>query len=482
MIGNVISSYKIIAKLGEGAMGMVYKGMDFMLDREVAIKVLRPELARYPDLVERFRAEAVTLARLQHANIATLYSFLRQGDDYFMVMEYVPGETLDALLRRSGALPSQQAVALFSQALEGIACAHRMGVIHRDIKPANVMLTPAGVVKVMDFGIARAINSTQKMTREGRLVGTVEYMSPEQIRGEALDARSDIYSSGVMLYEMLTGRVPFSSTSEFAIMQGHVSAPPLPPRELAPDIPPDVEQVLLRALAKAPEQRFQTAEDFRAALLGLAPAPDVTFTTQSLAPPVTLPMPPQGDDLSSAASVSVVPTAPIPGPPMRGIKETRMAAVDPPPQVVAPIPSGNPPRQPAAWPVRAENEESHLRLYWKHYAAGGATAVILVSIAAAMLGGLLRRPTPTPGSTVTPQPTAVMQQPTIDIRATPDLAPQIEPGKMVTPGAFADATAPDDQSNTEKATRANRRKSAAEAAARKEKARKAAEARRLLNQ
>jgi serine/threonine protein kinase len=303
-----------------------------------------------------------------------------------------------------------------------------------------------------------------------------------------------------MLYEMLTGRVPFSSTSEFAIMQGHVSAPPLPPREIAPGIPPDVEQVLLRALAKAPEQRFQTAEDFRAALLGQAP--DMAFATQPLAPlPVTLPMPPQGDGQSSASPTSVTQAAPQPGPQMRDIKETRMspadatpqmrdiqetrmAPADSTPQAIYTTPVGNPDMRPATWPTRTENEESHLRLYWKHYAAGGATALALLSIIAVgvMVGGVLKQSTSTPNPTVTPQPTIVMPLPITNIQATPDSAPQLEPDKLATPDIFAGPRASDEKSNAAKATRTVRRKTNAEAADRKEKERKAAEARKLLNQ
>src|SRR5262252_530807 len=172
MINNVVGSYKVLEKIGEGGMGAVYKGVDLMLEREVAIKALRPELARQPDVVERFRAEAVTLAKLNHPNIATLYSFLRQGDDFFMVMEFVRGETLDSVLRKSGGMSVERAVPLFCQALGGIDHAHRFGIIHRDIKPANMMLTSGpsvagaaateravpgavetGLIKVMDFGI-----------------------------------------------------------------------------------------------------------------------------------------------------------------------------------------------------------------------------------------------------------------------------------------------------------------------------------------
>ncbi|HXF40636.1 MAG TPA: serine/threonine-protein kinase, partial [Blastocatellia bacterium] len=212
MVGSVVGNYKIIDKIGEGGMGAVFKGVDLMLEREVAIKMLRPELARQPNVVERFRTEAVTLAKLNHPNVATLHSFFRQGDDFFMVMEYVRGETLEDVIRKNGAMPCDQAVEMFCMALEGIDHAHKMGIVHRDIKPANMMLTETGTIKVMDFGIARVLG-TDRLTKAGHLIGTVEYMSPEQVRGDETDARSDIYSLGVLLYEMLTGRVPFNSTS-----------------------------------------------------------------------------------------------------------------------------------------------------------------------------------------------------------------------------------------------------------------------------
>ncbi len=278
MIGNVIGNYKIIEKLGEGGMGAVYKGLDLMLEREVAIKVLRPELSRQPELVERFRSEAVTLARLNHPNIATLYSFFRQGEDFFMVMEFVPGQTLDAVIKRFGALPYDQAILLMSQVLEAVAHAHAMGIIHRDLKPANLMLTHTGAIKVMDFGIARALGAA-RMTRAGRVVGTIEYMSPEQVRGQQTDARSDIYSLGIVLYEILTGRVPFQSDSEYELMRAQIEVAPLPPRELVPQVPPAMEQVILRALAKQPEARFQTANEFQTALLAVT-APTLTANLQ----------------------------------------------------------------------------------------------------------------------------------------------------------------------------------------------------------
>src|SRR6266571_2664342 len=261
MIGSVVGNYKIVDKLGEGGMGAVFKGVDLMLEREVAIKMLRPELASQANVVERFRSEAVTLAKLNHPNVATLHSFFRQGNDFFMVMEFVRGETLDAVIKRQGAMPCDRAVELFCHALEGIDHAHKMGIVHRDIKPANMMLTELGSIKVMDFGIARVLG-TDRMTRAGHLIGTVEYMSPEQVRGEETDARSDIYSLGILLYEMLTGRVPFNSSSEYELMRSHIEEAPKPPGTFAPQIPVIVEQAIMRALAKKPEARQRSANEF----------------------------------------------------------------------------------------------------------------------------------------------------------------------------------------------------------------------------
>jgi len=267
MIGNIIGSYKIVEKIGEGGMGAVYKGIDFMLNREVALKAIRPELARQPEIVERFRTEAITLAKLNHPNIATLYNFLRQGDDYFMVMEFVNGEGLDSILRTLGQPSVGMALALFCQALKGIDHAHKMGVIHRDIKPANIMLTQSRSIKVMDFGIARVLGAA-RMTRQGSVVGTIEYMSPEQIQGLATDQRSDIYSLGILLFEMLTGRLPFISDNDYQLMRLQVESLPPSPRDLVNHIPPEVEEAIMKALAKSPENRFQTVNELGEALLG----------------------------------------------------------------------------------------------------------------------------------------------------------------------------------------------------------------------
>lgn len=266
MIGQIIGNYKIEEKLGEGGMGAVYKGVDTMLDREVAIKALRPELASQTSIVERFRSEAVTLAKLNHPNIAALYTMFRQGEELYMVLEFVRGETLDTILQKRGALPAEEAIPVFCQVLDGIDHAHEFGIVHRDIKPANIMLTENGKLKVLDFGIARLLGSA-RMTRAGNIIGTLEYMAPEQVKGQETDARSDIYALGMMLYEVLTGKTPFDTENEFELMKLQTEETPKSPREINPDIPEEVEAAIMTAIAKNPDERFQTAGDFRQELI-----------------------------------------------------------------------------------------------------------------------------------------------------------------------------------------------------------------------
>ena len=272
MIGVTLGSYEITDKIGSGGVGDVYRAVDHLLGRNVALKFLRPGLADCAEVVQRFHAEARTLGQLIHPNIAVLYCMLREGDSLAMVMEYVEGRTFGQLLA-SGALPPERALPLLLQALEGIGHAHAAGVIHRDIKPSNLMLSGNGCVKVMDFGVARCLG-TVRQTRDGHMIGTAQYMSPEQVRGLESDARSDVYALGVLAYEMLTGEVPFDSENEYELCRAHVEQPPRAPRTLAPEISVELESVILRALEKDPADRFPSVHALREALQAAAPASD----------------------------------------------------------------------------------------------------------------------------------------------------------------------------------------------------------------
>ncbi len=489
MIGNVVGSYKIVEKIGEGGMGAVFKGIDMMLEREVAIKMLRPELASQPQVVERFRSEAVTLAKLNHPNIATLYSFIRQGEDFFMVMEFVRGETLDSLIRRLGAMPCDKAIALFCQALEGMDHAHRMGIIHRDIKPANMMLTEAGTLKVMDFGIARVLG-TSRMTRQGNIVGTIEYMSPEQVRGQETDARSDIYSLGILLYEMLTGRVPFSSDSEYDLMQMQIESAPQPPRVFSAQIPPMVEQAIMRALAKRGEARFQGAAEFRNALLGgrnTAPSPvsgvqpvSLSEPTRMIGSPVIAP-PISG---SAPAETRLAGRTPA-GSSADQMKQTRLA-----PQGNAAFAYGASQSvgmyPPAAMPPPAK---SNVKLF---IGIAAALLVVMIGGAAVLFTVLMKpaagakEPASPPAQSIAPSTApsagAGADQPSIPVQAPAQSTPPVDLARP-TGDSLAGGTVPaGENTNTRKAVKSVSKESSAEAAARKEKERKAAEARRLLSQ
>ena len=226
MIGRTVGKYKIVERLGRGGMGTVYKAVDETLDREVAIKVLNADFGD-SDILKRFRAEAVTLARLNHPGIATLYELYRDGDELLMVMEFVRGETVHELSERLGALAPPQAAHLAMQVLDALSHAHRAGVVHRDLKPANLMITETGIVKVMDFGIARVLG-TEHFTQGGYMMGTPAYMAPEQVLGGDIDGRADLYAVGVVLYRLLSGQLPFSADTAIAMVQKQVNDSPIP--------------------------------------------------------------------------------------------------------------------------------------------------------------------------------------------------------------------------------------------------------------
>jgi serine/threonine-protein kinase len=261
-----IGQFEVQELLGEGGIGQVYAARDTVLDRMVAIKSLRAELLSDKSFVARFRGEAKNLALLSHPNITTLYTLLEEGGSLYMVMEMVRGQTLEAILEQRGApFTTQEALAIVAQAVDGLSYAHEMGIVHRDIKPANLILTSSGLLKIMDFGIARA-QGTQRMTRDGSIVGTLAYMSPEQCRGQEVDGRTDQYSLGIVLYEMLTGKVPFESTTDYELMQAHINSPPEWPSRRVPGIAPHAEKALMKALSKKPHDRFSTLTAFKEAL------------------------------------------------------------------------------------------------------------------------------------------------------------------------------------------------------------------------
>jgi serine/threonine protein kinase len=248
--------YKILSQLGAGGMGIVYHGVDVMLEREVAIKKLRSEFSSTPDIAERFKREAKIQARLNHPNIAHLYSFFKDGDSFYIVMEFVDGTPLSKLKP----MPWPQAVAMFLEILEGLEYAHSLGVLHRDLKPDNIMAGPKGEVKVMDFGIAHVLGSVRQ-TREQNLVGTLSYICPELIKSQEISARSDIYSLGILLFEIVSGRLPFEAENDFALLHQHleVEAPLL--STVAPDIPRFLDKAIFTALRKAPEKRFASCRE-----------------------------------------------------------------------------------------------------------------------------------------------------------------------------------------------------------------------------
>ena len=278
LAGKMLGNYRVVERIGRGGMAAVYKAYQPALERHVAIKVIHQQLtADDAQFLKRFQREARSVATLRHPNIVQVFDFGTQDDVSYMVMEYLEGHTLkaelNALAGRGETMPLAEVARIFEAVADALDYAHRQGMVHRDIKPANVMLTTKGEVILTDFGIARIVGGTQ-YTATGAVVGTPAYLSPEQGQGERGDERSDIYALGVVLYEMVTGKVPFDADTPLAVIFKHISDPLPPPRQFNPGIPAALEQVILKAMAKSPDDRYQTVGGMMLAVTDALAAPD----------------------------------------------------------------------------------------------------------------------------------------------------------------------------------------------------------------
>ena len=347
-IGSRVGDYEVLEVLGSGGMGQVYKVRNVISDRVEAMKVLLPDLEGNAELADRFTREIELQASLDHPNIAALHTALRLDNQLLMLREYVEGVTIEAALR-SGRIPIDKAIDYTAQVLSALSYAHARGVVHRDLKPANMIITPSGVVKLMDFGIAKMVVD-RKVTQTGSTVGSLYYMSPEQIKGAAdLDPRTDLYSLGISLYEMVTGARPFQGDSEYSIKAAQLETNPPPPIQLDPNLPPALSEIILMSLEKDPAQRFQTADAFRAALLSVRGSVQQPVAAPAEAPVVALPPPPPPAArshrglyiaLGSLATIAVIIAA------VTQIPKFRHTAAESAPAAVASAPAQQAPAEP----------------------------------------------------------------------------------------------------------------------------------------
>src|ERR1044071_8516806 len=259
MVGRVLAArYELEGPVGTGGMSSVFRAHDRLLDRKVALKILHQQYSGDGEYVERFKREARSVASLSHPNIVTVIDRGEHADRQFIVFEYVEGENLKRLIERRGPAPVANALELAIQIARGLAFAHQQGLIHRDVKPQNVLLNGDGQAKVTDFGIARSLDVKHGMTQTGTVLGTSDYIAPEQAQGQMVDEHTDVYSLGVVLYELLTTQVPFPGENFVAAAMRHINEPPPPIRDKRPDVPPRVEAAVQRAMAKDPADRFAT--------------------------------------------------------------------------------------------------------------------------------------------------------------------------------------------------------------------------------
>jgi serine/threonine-protein kinase len=356
MIGKTLGNYQIIEELGRGGMAVVYRAFQPSLNRYVAIKVLPPQFAFDQQFVERFQREAKAAAGLRHPNIVVIHDVGQHEGIYYIVMEHLEGRTLKQLIDQEGSLPPKRVARIVEQVGAALDYAHQRGFVHRDVKPSNIFVGKGDHTTLTDFGIAKAASETQHLTREGTLMGTPEYMSPEQAGGGEVDPRTDLYALGVVLYHMLVGRVPFRGTTPHAVLHAVIYEPPPPPRQISPNISPAVESVILKAIAKRPEQRFQ-----------------------------------RGPDLVDALKAAFARKRPA-------------AAVPPPPTVGAtPRRGSRPPDRPAkprpAKPKPAPSRQRSPLLLWIMAGIAGVLVLLLAVLLVVFVGGGSDRQTPVPPTT-----------------------------------------------------------------------------------
>jgi len=291
--------YELLEPLGRGGMAVVYRARDLMLERQVAIKLLREDYSSDPSFQERFRQEARAAANLAHPNIVTVHDFGLDKGQLFIVMELVPGTDLKTLLRKRGRFTPEEALPLMIQACAGIGYAHRAGLVHCDVKPQNFLVTPDMRLKVTDFGIARALSTIRPDEQSDVVWGSPQYFAPEQAAGGAPLPASDVYSLGIILYELLSGSLPFQADTASELARLHLEADPPRIRDVVPEVSPELEQILLKVLSKEPAQRYRTADQLGRVLLNFGnsrAAPSLALTPEAALPSKPLPVPPQKEE------------------------------------------------------------------------------------------------------------------------------------------------------------------------------------------
>ncbi|MGE3907914.1 MAG: protein kinase [Chloroflexota bacterium] len=458
MIGTQLGHYKILSQLGRGGMASVFKAEQQGLSRLVAIKILQPSLAADEVIVQRFQQEARIAANLHHAHVVTIYDVGEVGGVYYIAMRYIEGENLGQLLRREGPLEPSRAIRMLEQLAGALDFAHSRNVLHRDIKPANVMVEPGDVLTLTDFGIARAGESSQ-LTATHMVIGTPEYMSPEQARGDPVDKRSDLYALGVLFYEMLGGRPPFSAASTPSLLYLHVHEPPPPLHHLRPDLPRGLSDVLVKALAKDPQDRFQSSHELveaarqvlNQASRGAAGPPTSAGTAQTILdpsvgnggrpfPPTPTPQPPQ---MPRTPAPVGRPQGPQQGPPQGG----NWGAVGPAP-VPRPMPNANatrtltpppvpPQSDPRLRPVGRPEDEKKRSNTWILGPVVVALALLVVGALVITQSGLIGG-----GSSSTPTPTTASAKPTTATTPTAGATAQVAAVPSATTQAAAKPTEP----------------------------------------